>query len=86
MAASCCLSDASAIASASSARSAWSIRYLPAANAEILANLDLPIQLFSEGNREGTRGSVRTSEVRVEPNPIAAMPSIHLAATVIWLN
>lgn len=45
----------------------------------VLAGLDLPIQLFSESTRAG----VRTSEVRMEPNPIAAMPSIHLAATMM---
>lgn len=46
---------------------------------QVLAGLDLPIQLFNES----TRGGVRTSEVRMEPNPIAAMPSIHFAATMM---
>lgn len=49
----------------------------------VLAQLDLPFQIFGEGSREGTHGTVRTSEVRLEPNPIAAMPSIHLAATAM---
>ena len=46
---------------------------------QVLAGLNLPYQLFSES----ARGPVRTSEVRLEPNPIAAMPSIHFAATAL---
>ena len=48
-------------------------------NEPVLATLDLPFQLFSQSSRD----SVRTSEVRMEPNPIAAMPSIHFAATTL---
>lgn len=48
-------------------------------NEPVLATLDLPFQLFNQGSRD----SVRTSEVRMEPNPIAAMPSIHFAATAL---
>lgn len=47
-----------------------------------IASLDLPVQLFSEGTRNGAR----TSEVRMEPNPIAAMPSIHMATTAMIIG
>ncbi len=45
----------------------------------VLARVDLPIALFAEGTHKG----VRTSEVRFEPNPVAAMPSIHFAVTAL---
>ncbi|HEV2128452.1 MAG TPA: phosphatase PAP2 family protein [Thermomicrobiales bacterium] len=48
----------------------------------VLTSVDLPVQVFSEGSRRGAR----TSEVRVEPNPIAAMPSIHFAATALLIG
>jgi len=43
----------------------------------VLRRLDLPFQLF-ESAAGGRRG-----EVRFEPNPVAAMPSIHFAATAL---
>ncbi len=46
---------------------------------EVLATLDLPFRLYNSGQGDG----VRVSEVRFEPNPIAAMPSIHFAATAL---
>ena len=46
---------------------------------EVLARLDLPVRLFNDRQT----GAVRTTEVRIEPNPIAAMPSIHFAATAL---
>lgn len=47
----------------------------------VLAQVDLPFALFAEGTHKG----VRTSEVRFEPNPVAAMPSIHFAATSLLI-
>lgn len=44
-------------------------------------HLGLPVQLY----HQGLRGSVVVSQVRIEPNPMAAMPSIHFAATALLL-
>ena len=52
---------------------------IPRVTETLLASLDLPVELFS---REGADDTY-TSEVRIEPNPIAAMPSIHFAATMM---
>ncbi|MDP9363431.1 MAG: phosphatase PAP2 family protein [Chloroflexota bacterium] len=46
---------------------------------ETLGTLDLPFRLYNHGQGEGAR----VSEVRFEPNPIAAMPSIHFASTAL---
>ena len=46
---------------------------------EVLGGLDLPVRLFNQGQL----GSAPASEVRFEPNPVAAMPSIHFAATAL---
>lgn len=46
---------------------------------DTLDHIDLPVRVFNQS--EDARG--RTSEVRLEPNPIAAMPSIHFAATAL---
>ncbi len=45
----------------------------------VLSGLDLPFQLFNMG--QGESGHI--SEVRLEPNAIAAMPSIHFASTAL---
>ncbi len=46
---------------------------------EVLSGLDLPFRLFNTGQGE----TMHISEVRLEPNAIAAMPSIHFASTVL---
>jgi len=46
---------------------------------DVLREWDLPVQLFNSANARG----VRASQVRMEPNPIAAMPSIHFAVTAL---
>ena len=46
---------------------------------QVLGSLDLPFRLYGSAGHEAARGS----EVRFEPNPIAAMPSIHFAATAL---
>lgn len=48
---------------------------------EVLASLDLPFRLFNHQDDAG----MRMSKVRFEPNPIAAMPSIHFAATFLLI-
>ena len=45
----------------------------------VATHLDLPVELY----HRGLRGSVVVSEVRIEPNPMAAMPSIHFATTAL---
>lgn len=47
----------------------------------IASQLDLPVELY----HRGLRGSVVVSQVRIEPNPMAAMPSIHFAATALLI-
>lgn len=46
---------------------------------EVLLHMDIPVRLFDHPED----GSGRTGEVRLEPNSIAAMPSIHFAVTVL---
>lgn len=46
---------------------------------EVLDGMNLPVRLFNQS--ENARG--RMSEVRLEPNSIAAMPSIHFAITAL---
>lgn len=46
---------------------------------EVLDGINLPVRLFNQS--ENARG--RMSEVRLEPNSIAAMPSIHFAVTAL---
>ncbi|MDP9369042.1 MAG: phosphatase PAP2 family protein [Chloroflexota bacterium] len=48
----------------------------------VLRQLDLPFRLFSDDAEPVTR----LGQVRLEPNPIAAMPSIHFAATVLLVG
>ena len=50
-------------------------------SAIVMASLDLPLDLYNRG----LRGSVVVSEVRIEPNPVAAMPSIHFASTALLI-
>ncbi len=45
----------------------------------MLIRMDLPVRLFNHAEL----GTQRASEFRLEPNPIAAMPSIHFAATAL---
>ncbi len=45
----------------------------------VVDRLDSPVRVFNERDA----GAARASEVRIEPNPIAAMPSIHFAATAL---
>lgn len=45
----------------------------------VAAHLDLPVELY----HRGLHGSVVVSEVKIEPNPMAAMPSIHFAVTAL---
>ena len=47
----------------------------------VATDLALPVELY----HRGLRGGVTVSEVRIEPNPMAAMPSIHFAATALLL-
>jgi membrane-associated phospholipid phosphatase len=46
---------------------------------EVLIRVDLPVRLFNHSEN----GTGRMSEVRLEPNSIAAMPSIHFAVTAL---
>jgi len=46
---------------------------------DTLDHIDLPVRVFNQS--EDARG--RMSEVRLEPNSIAAMPSIHFAVTAL---
>jgi membrane-associated phospholipid phosphatase len=46
---------------------------------DVLRALDPPVRLFTGEHGSGVRGS----EVRMEPNRIAAMPSIHFAVTAL---
>ena len=48
----------------------------------VLRQLDLPFRLFSDDAEPITR----LGQVRLEPNPIAAMPSIHFAATALLVG
>ncbi len=48
----------------------------------VLRHLDLPFRLFSDDAQSITR----LGQVRLEPNPIAAMPSIHFAATALLVG
>ncbi len=48
----------------------------------VLRQLDLPFRLFSDDAKPVTR----LGQVRLEPNPIAAMPSIHFAATALLVG
>jgi len=44
-----------------------------------MSSLDLPVDFYHHGRR----GSVVVSEAKIEPNSVAAMPSIHFAATAL---
>ncbi len=46
---------------------------------DVLIHMDLPVKIFSDTETSG----IQTREVRMEPNPIAAMPSIHFASTAL---
>ena len=46
---------------------------------DVLARMELPIGIFQTTEVDG----IQAREVRVEPNPIAAMPSIHFASTAL---
>ena len=46
---------------------------------DVLVHMDLPVKIFSDTETDG----MQTREVRMEPNPIAAMPSIHFASTAL---
>ena len=46
---------------------------------EVLRSFDLPVRLYNRGQGE----TAHVSEVRIEPNPVAAMPSMHFATTAL---